>query len=186
MSPVNTICGDPPVIGARMTVAGAWGSPGFGRTVYRTQEPSGLMQAWPKTRSPSFAVTTSSAVSWPSDCRKISVRPLRLEKKTTAFPSGVHPNGKAVVFFSNRNGRTEIFRQSLGQDTAELVVTAKEGDRVFGHACMSPEGSWVLYTVRPNPGDPQAPATVMRAPTTGGSPQIVLTGDITGGQESGH
>jgi len=97
-------------------------------------------------------------------------------------PLGWTPDGKAVVFFSGRNGRTEIFRQSLGQDTAEPVVTAKEGQRVFGRACMSPEGSWVLYTVRPNPEDPQAPAAVMRAPITGGSPQIVLTGNVNGGQ----
>ncbi|HET8926000.1 MAG TPA: protein kinase [Candidatus Acidoferrum sp.] len=97
-------------------------------------------------------------------------------------PLGWAPDGKAVLFFSRRNGQTEIFRQALGQDTAELVVTAKEGERVFGHACVSPEGSWVLYTVRPNRRDPQAPAAVMRASITGGSPQIVLSGDINGGQ----
>jgi serine/threonine protein kinase len=97
-------------------------------------------------------------------------------------PLGWTSDGKAVLFLSGRNGRTEIFRQSPGQDTAELVATAKEGERVFGHACMSPDGSSVLYTVRPNPGHPQAPATIMRAPITGGSPQIVLTGNVNGGQ----
>ncbi len=97
-------------------------------------------------------------------------------------PLGWTPDGKAVLFLSGRNGRTEIFRQSLGQDAAEPIVTATKGERVFGHACMSPEGSWVLYTVRPNPEDPQAPAAVMRAPITGGAPQIVLTGDVNSGQ----
>jgi len=96
-------------------------------------------------------------------------------------PLGWTPDGKAVLFFSRRNGQTEIFRQSLGKDTAEPVVTAKEGERVFGRACMSPEGSWVLYAVRPNPGDPGASAAVMRAPITGGSPQIVLTANINEG-----
>ena len=97
-------------------------------------------------------------------------------------PLGWTPDGKAVLFFSGRNGRTEIFRQSLGQDTAEPIITTKETERLSGDASMSPEGSWVLYTVRPNPGDPQAPATLMRAPVTGGTPQIVLTANINGGQ----
>jgi len=96
-------------------------------------------------------------------------------------PLGWTPDGNAVLFFSRRNGQTEIFRQSLGKDTAEPVVTANEGQRVFGRACMSPDGSWVLYAVRPNPGDPGASAAVMRAPITGGSPQIVLTANINEG-----
>jgi len=97
-------------------------------------------------------------------------------------PLGWTPDGKAVLFLSVRNGRDEIFRQSLGKDTAEPVISAKEGERFFGDGCLSPEGSWVLYTVHPNLADPQAPATLVRAPLTGGSPQIVLTGDINGGQ----
>ena len=51
----------------------------------------------------------------------------------------------------------------------------------MGSACLSPEGSWVLYMVGPKEGDPLAPTKLMRVPITGGSPQLVLTANIEGG-----
>ena len=96
-------------------------------------------------------------------------------------PLGWTADGKAVLFFSSRNGPTDIFRQSLGQDTAEPIITVKEGENLSGDACVSPEGLWILYGVRPHRGDPRAPATLMRAPIMGGSPQSISTANIDAG-----
>jgi len=90
-------------------------------------------------------------------------------------------DGKAVLFFSNRNGATAVFQQSPGQDTAKPVITPRDGEDLLGSACLSPEGSWVFYTVGPKERDPLAPAKLMRVPITGGSPQLVLTANIDGG-----
>jgi Tol biopolymer transport system component len=96
-------------------------------------------------------------------------------------PLGWTADGKAVLFYSNRNGATAIFKQSLGQDTAEPVISPRDGEDLVGSACLSPGGSWVLYMVGPKEGDPLAPAKLMRVPITGGSPHLVLTANIEGG-----
>jgi serine/threonine protein kinase len=96
-------------------------------------------------------------------------------------PLGWTADGKAVLFFSNRNGATAIFKQSPGQDTAEPVITPRDGEDLVGSACLSPEGSWVFYMVGPKERDPLAPARLMRVPITGGVPQLVLTANIEGG-----
>jgi serine/threonine protein kinase len=112
-------------------------------------------------------------------------------------PLGWTADGKAVLFFSSRNGAPAVFQQSLGQDTAQPLITVNEDEDLVGSACLSPEGSWVFYMVRPKEGDLLAPsklmrvpitggsplalAKLMRVPITGGSPQLVLTANIEGG-----
>ena len=95
-------------------------------------------------------------------------------------PLGWTADGNAVVFFSNRNGAKGLYKQSLGQDTAELLSNAKEDGYVMD-ACVSPEGSWVLYKASPEEGGPPAPGKLMRVPITGGSPQLVLTAKLERG-----
>jgi serine/threonine protein kinase len=89
-------------------------------------------------------------------------------------PAGWTADGKTVLFFSTRNGANALFKQPLGQPTAEPMITVNE-DESLEEACLTPEGSSVLYVVRPKGGNPLAPATIMRAPISGGSPQLVLT-----------
>lgn len=97
-------------------------------------------------------------------------------------PLGWTTDSKSVLFFSTRsNGRSAIFKQSLGDDTAESLVTVKEGERLAGSACLNPEGSWVFYMVRPKEGDPQTTAKLMRVPITGGLAELVLTANTDGG-----
>jgi Tol biopolymer transport system component len=78
-----------------------------------------------------------------------------------------------VLFLSDRNGPQDIFRQALDQDSAEAIVTGpeeKNGPR------LSPDGSWVLYSLT-NAGNTgtSAATRVMRIPTPGGPPELVLT-----------
>ena len=97
------------------------------------------------------------------------------------YPSGWTADGKAVLFFSTRHGAVGLFKQSLGQDTAEPLITVKEDEGRLDGACLSPEGSSVFYTVRPKDGDPLAPSKLMRVPVAGGSPQLVLTANLNEG-----
>jgi Tol biopolymer transport system component len=113
-------------------------------------------------------------------------------------PAAWTADGSAVFFYSNRNGVEGLFKQSLGQDTAERLSTVEEGKASPVSACLSqgswllsgtmhggsctclsPEGSWLLYgTVK---AGFSAPAKLMRVPVTGGFPQVILTANFVGG-----
>jgi eukaryotic-like serine/threonine-protein kinase len=95
-------------------------------------------------------------------------------------PVGWAADGKAVVFFSNRDGAKGLFKQTLGQDSAERISNANEDGYVLA-ACVNPEGSWVFYRSNPEVRDPSAPAKLMRVAIAGGSPQLVLTANLEGG-----
>jgi len=94
-------------------------------------------------------------------------------------PLGWTADSKAVLFLSTRNGADTIFKQSLDRDAAEPFIIAKENEDLMDTICLNPEGSSVLYMVRPNPWDhPMAPAKLMRVPINGGSPQLVLAANF--------
>jgi hypothetical protein len=95
-------------------------------------------------------------------------------------PAGWTADGKTVLFFSTRNGANTLFKQPLSEPTAEPLITVKKDDSLEGGVCVTSEGSSVLYAVRPKGGNPLAPATIMRAPISGGSPQLVLTANSYG------
>jgi Tol biopolymer transport system component/DNA-binding winged helix-turn-helix (wHTH) protein len=52
------------------------------------------------------------------------------------------PDGRAVLFNSDRNGHQQIFKQSLGSDTPELIEVGFPNP---GLCCVSPDGSWILF-----------------------------------------
>jgi len=89
-------------------------------------------------------------------------------------PAAWTSDGKVFFFYSNRNGESALFKQTLGQDTAESFVTAKKDEALTGGACLSPEGSWLLYQLGKD-GDPSSSVRLMRVPITGGTPQSILT-----------
>ncbi len=99
-------------------------------------------------------------------------RPLMLEESSD-FPSHWMPDGKAVLFGSNRNGTWGIYKQGLDQTTAQPVVTGPDHK---DWAVVSPDGSWILYlSTAPGP-TATTPVRIMRVPTSGGVPQLVLEG----------
>jgi serine/threonine protein kinase len=87
------------------------------------------------------------------------------------FPLDWTPDGKQVVFKSNRNGHFEIFRQSLERDTAEMILTGSIDD---ADARVSPDGNWLIYLAL-TMEDVAGPLRVMRVPLGGGPSQLVLT-----------
>jgi|SRR5579863_4509930 len=100
---------------------------------------------------------------------KIAPRRLTLDEHND-FPSAWTADSKSVLFWSDRNGHYDIFRQGIDQDSAESVVADSEyktGPR------LSPDGSWILYWS----SGPAPPDRLMRIPTSGGLPKFVLTSD---------
>jgi Tol biopolymer transport system component len=94
------------------------------------------------------------------------------------YPGRWMPDSKALLFVSDRNGTSDIFKQALDQADAQLVVTGPDYKQ---QPVLSPDGSWILYlsTATAQVG-PTAPVRIMRVPTSGGAPQLVLEGQGIG------
>ena len=84
-------------------------------------------------------------------------------------------DNKAIIFYSDRAGLVGLYKQTLGQETAEPLVTAK-GQGLESRAALSPDGSSVLYIV----SEGQGLGKLMRVPVTGGTPLLVLTANLDG------
>jgi Tol biopolymer transport system component len=90
------------------------------------------------------------------------------------FPSTWMPDSKAVLFWSNRNATWGIYKQELDQTTAQTIVT---GPDYKDWPVVSPDGSWFLYLSRASLDvAATTPVRIMRVPTSGGAPQLVLEG----------
>ena len=84
-------------------------------------------------------------------------------------------DSQAVLFSSNRTGKSEIFRQGLKDSVSEMIGAAP-GEVAGAHP--SPDGSWILYR-ESTPGSwrvgaPRAPTRLMRVPVAGGPPEMIL------------
>jgi Tol biopolymer transport system component len=89
------------------------------------------------------------------------------------WPGGWSRDSKTLLFFSDRNGNLDIFRQGIDDRTAEAVVASPEEERA---PQLSPDGSWLLYLSWPTPEPGASPASgrLMRIPVSGGPSQVVL------------
>jgi Tol biopolymer transport system component len=86
------------------------------------------------------------------------------------------PDGKAILFESNRTGRNQIFKQPLDRDTAEPLMQRAEDQQ---GAKVSPDGAWILYWAAAGDSkSPPASRRLMRLPTSGGIPDQVLEAPI--------
>jgi eukaryotic-like serine/threonine-protein kinase len=99
------------------------------------------------------------------------------------YPAAWTADSKMVVFVSNRNGRWELFRQSLSNETAEPIVSVSDSEAERTEAGefnptiprISPDGTWILYVARSRSRSSTASWDLMRVPLAGGQPQLVLT-----------
>jgi Tol biopolymer transport system component len=99
-------------------------------------------------------------------------RRLTLEE-SNEYPGAWTPDSKAVLFWSDRNGTFDIFRQAVDQTSPEAVVTGP------GHKerpVVSPDGSWILYLSVSAATSATTPIRIMRVPVSGGPSQLVLEG----------
>jgi DNA-binding winged helix-turn-helix (wHTH) protein/Tol biopolymer transport system component len=87
------------------------------------------------------------------------------------LPYAWTPDSKAVIINSDRNGRYELFKQSLDREATQPLVTGSPG-AVGAH--LSPDGRWFLYEVLPRSEGTSTPIPLMRVPVGGGPSQLVL------------
>ena len=79
------------------------------------------------------------------------------------------PDSKAVLFISNRNGTWGLFKQGIGQGSADPIVT---GPQDITEAVFSADGAWILYHEIPK--QPSTERRLMRVAVNGGVPQFVM------------
>lgn len=100
-----------------------------------------------------------------------------LENKRLTFdenqndPFAWTPDSKAILFHSNRNGTSEIFKQSVDQSLPEFVVTSAEQ---LQQPRVSPDGSEILYISTPKSAAPGTLSSILAVPISGGPPRLVL------------
>ena len=105
--------------------------------------------------------------------RLVNARRLTLDERDDK-PSAWTLDGKAVLFYSNRNGPYDIFRQALDQRTAEAVVTSGE-DKLW--PVVSPDGAWVMYFAHPGGYTSDKSPKLMRTPISGGPSELIAEVD---------
>ena len=86
-------------------------------------------------------------------------------------PSDWTPDSKSVLFFSNRNGTYDIFRQSIDETTAQALV---ENKRYKIRPRMSPDGNWALYYDPPGINNWNERVRIARVPLAGGPTETVM------------
>ena len=77
------------------------------------------------------------------------------------LPADWTADSKAVLLISNRTGYYGIYKQSLDQATATLLVP---GTPALRNPSVSSDGNSVLYQRQIRPGDPSSPSEVLRFP----------------------
>jgi serine/threonine protein kinase/Tol biopolymer transport system component len=88
-------------------------------------------------------------------------------------PNGWTPDSREVVFTSNRDGTSGIYRQPLSGGPAQPVLIDKTGE--FGFPRPSPDGGWLLIE-RLSPGSvPGSHFDLHRVPMTGGPEELIAT-----------
>lgn len=98
------------------------------------------------------------------------LRRLRLDERGN-YPYDWTPDGKSIIFTSDRDGAVHVFKQGLDQPAPELLVG---GDSNASVTRVDSTGSAILYLLTAPPNDPSGPMRLMRIPVTGGVPQLVL------------
>jgi Tol biopolymer transport system component len=83
------------------------------------------------------------------------------------------PDGKSLVFLSNRSGLPGIYRQALDSDSPELLVRPQNG---LEACCVTSDGQWLIYRI--HEGLETQPSSsseeVMRVPVTGGPSEKIF------------
>jgi Tol biopolymer transport system component/DNA-binding winged helix-turn-helix (wHTH) protein len=87
------------------------------------------------------------------------------------FPYTWTPDGKSVIFTSDRDGVFHLFKQAADQPAPDLLVG---GEQSVILARLNTESSAILYALNPDPSDVERRIRMMRLPLAGGTPQFVL------------
>jgi Tol biopolymer transport system component len=86
------------------------------------------------------------------------------------FPTTWTSDSRAVISWSDRNGKNQIFKQYLDQQTAETMIAGPEDAWM---PRMSPDGKFILSVIGPLFLGGSS-ARIVRVPLGGGTPQLVM------------
>jgi len=106
--------------------------------------------------------------------------PRRLTRdEYSEWPARWTPDSRSAVFWSERDGKWDIFKQALEQN-ADLEMLPL-GTEPKWYMSFSPDGLWILYMALSEAQFPggSVPVRIMRVPISGGAPQLVLTASGT-------
>ena len=87
------------------------------------------------------------------------------------LPFAWTPEGKTVLFASDRDGPMHIFKQTADQAAPDLLVGGPDSAQL---ARLNPDGSQVLYLLPPPAGATSDVVRLMSVPVSGGTPRLVL------------
>jgi Tol biopolymer transport system component/DNA-binding winged helix-turn-helix (wHTH) protein len=87
------------------------------------------------------------------------------------YPYTWTPDGKSVIFTSDRDGVFHLFKQAIDQPAPDLLVG---GDQSVILARLNADSSAILYTLNPDPTDTERRVRLMGLPLSGGTPQLIL------------
>lgn len=96
-----------------------------------------------------------------------TLRRLTMDERNDS-PFAWVPDSSAVLFTSDRNGSMDIFKQSLGSDVAEPLVT---GPSIQDRPRVTSDRKWVFFVDHGTNGA----FLVMRIPLEGGTPELILS-----------
>ena len=104
---------------------------------------------------------------------KAPPRRLTLDERDE-LPTAWTPDSKAILFYSDRSGKYDIYKQASDQDSAEPFVAAPQ---VGFTPRLSADGAWIVYKSFAKLEDvgTSAPSQLRRVPVSGGPSQFVLT-----------
>jgi Tol biopolymer transport system component/DNA-binding winged helix-turn-helix (wHTH) protein len=81
------------------------------------------------------------------------------------------PDGKEVIFTSDRGGELNIYKQAVDQTIADQVVRSAHP---LVESRLSPDGNQILYIEYPKWGETSPSSPLMRVPLAGGTPKKIL------------
>jgi DNA-binding winged helix-turn-helix (wHTH) protein/Tol biopolymer transport system component len=88
-----------------------------------------------------------------------------------SFPYTWTPDGKSIIFVSDRDGLRHLYKQAVDQPAPDLLVG---GDNNIMIARLDAEGTGILYLTTAPPNDPSQDMRLMRLPLSGGTPRLIL------------
>ncbi|PWT83685.1 MAG: hypothetical protein C5B58_06130 [Acidobacteria bacterium] len=86
------------------------------------------------------------------------------------FPTSWTADGRSVLFFSDRNGTSQVFKQDVGPEPADTAVLGVDG----WMPRISPDGRHILFLANSISDAPSAPVRMMRMPVSGGTAEMVI------------
>jgi DNA-binding winged helix-turn-helix (wHTH) protein/Tol biopolymer transport system component len=98
------------------------------------------------------------------------------------------PDGRTLLFSSNRNGAARLYKQRIDETIGEVALERQH----TAMARLAPDGSEFLFAEVPHTEDPLAPVRLMRIPLNGGEParcgdrQLLVLEDTRLRLQQGH